>query len=139
MTLTKAIIASFATTALPLLASAATLSLSVDNIETHEGVLQIGLFDAAGYQTGDVIDAETIRVNGDKVVVTFDGIAPGEYAVKLFQDLDEDGELDTNMMGIPKEPYAFSNNARGRFGPAKWDAAKFSISEAGTAHTITLK
>jgi uncharacterized protein (DUF2141 family) len=36
-----------------------------------------------------------------------------------------DGELDSNFLGIPTEDYGFSNNARGTFGPADYDDAKF--------------
>jgi uncharacterized protein (DUF2141 family) len=52
---------------------------------------------------------------------------PGEYAVVVFFDRNANGELDTGMLGIPKEKIGFSNNARGRFGPAKWDSARFVL------------
>ena len=43
-------------------------------------------------------------------------------------DLNGNGELDANFLGMPREPWAFSNNAVGRRGPAKWEDAKFEIS-----------
>jgi uncharacterized protein (DUF2141 family) len=42
-------------------------------------------------------------------------------------DRNGNGELDTNFVGIPKEPWAFSNNASGVLGPAKWQQAKFEL------------
>jgi|TARA_B110000971_G_scaffold169269_1_gene173762 uncharacterized protein (DUF2141 family) len=42
-------------------------------------------------------------------------------------DKGADGEMDTNFVGIPKEPYAFSNNVMGKMGPPKWKGAKFEV------------
>ena len=53
-------------------------------------------------------------------------IPPGTYAVKLHIDENENGELDTNFLGIPKEQYGFSNNDRA-FGIPKFEAASFSL------------
>jgi hypothetical protein len=42
----------------------------------------------------------------------------------VFYDRDDDGKLDTNFIGMPKEPIALSNNAKAKYGPPKFaDAA----------------
>jgi len=41
----------------------------------------------------------------------FTGVAAGHYAFSVFQDVDEDGDLNTNLLTMPTEPYGFSNNA----------------------------
>ena len=46
--------------------------------------------------------------------------APGQFAIVIFYDKNENGTLDTNFIGIALEKVRFSNNANGRFGPAKW-------------------
>ena len=63
----------------------------------------------------------------------------GRYAIRLFHDRDDDGELDTDLLGIPSEPYGFSNNAPARFGPPDFEAAAFEIPAGGTSHTIALQ
>ena len=40
------------------------------------------------------------------------GIKTGWYAVAVFQDVDDDNMLNVDVVGNPKEPYGFSNNAR---------------------------
>ena len=40
--------------------------------------------------------------------------------------------------GMPTEPFAFSNNAVGNMGPAKWDRARFEVSGA-TAQAIRIR
>ena len=47
--------------------------------------------------------------------------------------------MDTNFLGIPKEPIACSNNAKGSFGPPKFKDAKFAIAEEETHIKINFK
>ena len=42
--------------------------------------------------------------------------------------------MDTNFLGIPKEPIGISNNAKGFMGPPKYKDAKFELK-----HDKTLK
>ncbi|MNJ30385.1 hypothetical protein D3C77_249830 [compost metagenome] len=58
--------------------------------------------------------------------------------MKAFHDVNGDGELNVNPFGVPTEPYAFSNNAVGDMGPAKWDRARFEVSGA-TAQAIRIR
>jgi uncharacterized protein (DUF2141 family) len=52
---------------------------------------------------------------------------PGTYAVAVVHDEDGDGRLDARFLGIPKEGIGASNDAQGRFGPARFDAARFAL------------
>jgi uncharacterized protein (DUF2141 family) len=51
--------------------------------------------------------------------------AAGTYAVSVFHDENSNGKLDTGPLGIPREGVGASNNAKGHFGPPKFDAAAF--------------
>ncbi len=53
----------------------------------------------------------------------------GVYSVSVFQDLNDNGELDKNWFGIPTEPYGFSNNAKGSFGPPDFEDCSFEFEE----------
>ena len=68
-----------------------------------------------------------------------EGLAPGRYAVKAYHDANANGELDKGAFGAPTEPYGFSRNARGRFGPPAWDDASFALGSSGLAIEITLE
>ena len=57
----------------------------------------------------------------------------------MFHDQNNNDKLDSNFMGIPNEPYGFSNNARGTFGPASWDDAKFEIKSDSLVISITVE
>lgn len=50
-------------------------------------------------------------------------------AIAVFQDLDGNGTLSKNQIGIPTEPYGFSNNARAILGPPSFGQAVFTVSD----------
>ncbi len=58
---------------------------------------------------------------------TFSGIPNGDYTIAVFHDINNNGKLDKNFLGIPKEGYAFSKNAMGTFGPPNFDKAQFKL------------
>ena len=58
-----------------------------------------------------------------------DRLPPGDYAVTAYQDRNGNRILDKGRLGIPKEPYGFSNDVRGRFGPPSFARAKVSITD----------
>ena len=66
-------------------------------------------------------------------------LSAGRYAVAAYQDLDDDGTLDRSALGIPTEPYGFSNDARGRYGPPSFDAAAVTLAPGSTELTIALR
>ncbi len=55
-------------------------------------------------------------------------LPPGEWAVAITQDLNNNDKVDKNMLGIPTEPFAFSNNVRPHFAPPAFDECKFTVS-----------
>ncbi|MDJ0846741.1 MAG: DUF2141 domain-containing protein [Myxococcota bacterium] len=58
---------------------------------------------------------------------TFEDLPFGSYAVKVIHDENDNGELDTNFIGVPREAFGFSNDAMGRFGPPDYEAARFEL------------
>ncbi|NJN52817.1 MAG: DUF2141 domain-containing protein [Gammaproteobacteria bacterium] len=72
--------------------------------------------------------------------VTFstDALPAGEYAIRVMHDVNGNSKLDANFVGMPTEPFGFSNDAAGSFGPPKWDAAKFTLDAGGATQRIRL-
>jgi uncharacterized protein (DUF2141 family) len=66
-------------------------------------------------------------------------LPPGAYAVMAYHDRNANGRLDTLPIGMPIEPYGFSNNARGSFGPPAWKAASFVLDASGAVQAIDLR
>lgn len=61
-------------------------------------------------------------------VVRFDNLPEGTYGAAIFLDENRNGKLDRNLVGWFKEPFGFSERARARFGPPKWEDARFTVS-----------
>ncbi|MCZ4296957.1 DUF2141 domain-containing protein [Henriciella marina] len=118
----------------------ASVELTITGVETASGEILIGVFDS---ETGWKTDASIAEAQADAatgtVTVMLDGLPEGEVAIKLYHDVDSNGELKRGNFGIPAEPYGFSNNAPVRFGPPSWSAAKFALDGETTTHTLALR
>ncbi|MEG2606242.1 MAG: DUF2141 domain-containing protein [Mucinivorans sp.] len=68
-----------------------------------------------------------INVEQHQTTCTFDNLADGTYTVTLFHDHDNNRKLTTNFIGIPKEGFGFSNNAKVRIGKPDYKLAKFDV------------
>ena len=123
----------------PAFANEADLVLEVTGARSASGTVVATLFDSEDTFLRMPASEKRVSLSPDgKATVVFADIAPGDYAISIFHDADADGELDTGLFGIPNEDVGFSNNARGRFGPAKWKAAHFRLGEDGGTVSITL-
>lgn len=67
------------------------------------------------------------RIQSRGASLVFQGVPPGEYAVGILHDENENGEMDTSVLGIPKEGHGASNGARGTLGPPKFKDAAISV------------
>jgi uncharacterized protein (DUF2141 family) len=63
----------------------------------------------------------------------------GEYALSAFKDDNGNGKLDANPLGMPIEPYGFSNDAAGSYGPPSYKASLVQLPEGGGLTMITLR
>ncbi len=115
------------------------LSITVTNITSSEGVISIGLFnsDESLGKYEQRIDGKNIVVTGSEINVEFT-VPTGEYAIGVFHDTNSNGSLDKNGIGIPEEPYAFSNNRYKSFGRPDYELSKFIVSDS-THKTLELR
>lgn len=116
----------------PALVSAATLTITISDIRENDGqvMIQVASSEKEFQSDGGLNSkAASLSQRGQAGEMTFQISLPeGVYAAQVMHDLNGNGELDANFLGMPREPWAFSNNAVGRRGPAKWEDAKFEIS-----------
>jgi uncharacterized protein (DUF2141 family) len=74
---------------------------------------------------------------GDNTITVRD-VPAGSWAVLAYQDENENGELDRNLIGIPSENYGFSRDARGKFGPPSFEDAVIAVRDDPTVATVKL-
>jgi len=136
-TLAKLTLSSFLLSA-AVCAQAANIKLEISNIQVTEGMVMVAVYDTeANYNGGEPVAVSQIPVSSKKLSIDFPELAEGDYAIKLFHDENNNGKLDTNLVGMPVEGYGFSNNA-GRFGPASYTDARFAVN-GSTELTIVLR
>jgi uncharacterized protein (DUF2141 family) len=108
------------------------LTVEIKNIRNASGCILISLYSAEDGFPNNADKAlkkgKLSSVSKESVLFTFKDVVPGTYAVSVFHDEDCNGQMKTNVLGIPLEGTAASNDARGRFGPPKFADAKFSLS-----------
>jgi uncharacterized protein (DUF2141 family) len=115
------------------------LSIEVTNIKNTSGNIMVGLFNNEETFLKDAVIGQTMKARDEKIVVTFKNIPKGEYAISIIHDENGNGELDSNMLGIPKEGFAFGNNAMGTFGPPPFEKAKVNLNGEPVKQVIKLK
>ncbi len=121
------------------LAGAADLTIHVDDVKAASGTVMVAVYNSEGtfLKSPAKATAAPAVQNGTRLV--FKDLPEGEYAFAVYHDANANGKMDKNLLGIPTEDYAFSNNALGKMGPPSYGSAKFSLSAAGADLRVTLK
>ncbi len=119
-------------------ARAASLVVELRGITEARGELMVALAAAPAEFPDHASRFAQAAVKTGEARVRFDGLPPGDYAIAAFQDVNSNAVLDKNPLGIPSEPYGFSNDARGWFGPPSWQAARFHLGPEGGSVVIEL-
>ena len=117
------------------------LMVVVTQIKGNAGQVAFYLFDSGdGFpmKTGKALKSGYVKTTGSTAEYTFRDIAAGDYAVFVFHDADNDKKLKTNFVGMPREGMGVSNNAKGHFGPPKFEDAMFGFKNPGQVITISL-
>lgn len=112
-----------------------TLEIEINNI-AKPGILHLGVYDSKkvfesdrgdkpGPQPGIV--AGIVKKVSKGVFKEEIKVPSGTYAIGLYIDANENEKMDTNFLGIPKEQFGFSNDAKGSFGPPSFESASFEL------------
>lgn len=113
------------------------LIVDFELVKYKSGKLYVAVYDTEESFLKETMTGTIVEINNGKATATFDNLMYGTYAISSFYDKNDNGKLDTNFLGIPKEPTAMSNNAKGSFGPPKFKDAKFIFSSKKS--TIKIK
>ena len=123
-------------------ANSAELTVKIGGVRSDQGKVMVALHapeaevkfpDGAG-----TVAAQWRIAKSGTMQFVFADLPSGRFAVAVFHDENGNDTLDTNLLGIPKEGYAFSENARGFAGPPSFDAAAVDIA-SGETKTTTAK
>ena len=105
-----------------------TITIDIKGAQFGKGQIMCAIFDSKDSFLKDAAGEMTVQIDeNNEAKCVFENMAKGEYAASAIYDLDNDGEMKTNFIGLPKEPVGMSNNHRPRFGPPKFKKAKETV------------
>lgn len=84
------------------------VTVEVHNVRPQQGMLMVAAYGEAEDFNKKPLSLQQVRPEGDKVRVAVCGATGPAIAVSLFQDINGNGKLDTNVLGIPSEPWGAS-------------------------------
>ena len=108
-------------------ANASNITFEISGVQA-KGKLYVQLFKGEeNYQQGKAHNATIVVAKEGITKVSFADVDQGEYALRFFHDQDDNGEMATNLFGMPTEGYGFSNNAKPNYGPVDYSEIKFEV------------
>lgn len=114
------------------------LVVVIKNITQESGTINIALYDGEkSFKDHVILEGTRVDAKTPSVTIRFE-LDEGEYAIRVYHDVDSNGEMNFNRLRMPSEPYAFSNNVKPRFGPPGWKKTKFSVGKEKVTQELTL-
>ena len=109
--------------------SSSDIHVNVKGVEELKGSMFIAVFDdpASFPEFGKQYREMVLPVRSKELSHAFKDLPNHTYAVAVFHDINDNGILDKNALGIPLEPYGFSRNARARFSAPPFEDAKIEL------------
>ena len=108
------------------------IPVTIRGLKAVDALVHVAVFESATGFPNVVAGAATTTVAAaaEQVDFSLELKRDAAIAIAVFQDLDGNKVLTKNGLGIPLEPYGFSNNVRGAFGPPRFDKAKLTVTGA---------
>lgn len=116
------------------------IKIIVTNLGTTKGFIELGIYNSSKGYLKDGYAYRTIRqaVKGNTVEIILKDIPKGNYAVTLYHDENSDKKCNTNFLGVPNEPYGFSNGFRRRLFKPSFEDCKVEVQKNTTIKVVLI-
>jgi uncharacterized protein (DUF2141 family) len=112
---------------------------NISNFENNKGICRACIFNSdEAFKKSKPLQCVQTTVSNKATQAVFTNIPDGTYALFVFHDTNNNGKMDTNFLGIPKEGYGASLNKLPFAAAPKFDANKFSLT-GSTTLTLGIK
>ncbi len=117
------------------------ITVTISNVRAAKGDLLVGLYDSkTNFAKRPLPHSPKIRLTSSgTVVATIPDVPPGTYAIVVLHDVNKNGKLDKSLLGMPKEPFGFSNNPTIPRGMPAYSACTFTMGTSPQQMSIRLK
>lgn len=119
----------------------ADLKITVTGIKDQGGQISVNLFNTEKGFPEDATKAflyKTIQLNSSSESIYFIDLPPGRYAFAILHDANENGVMEKNFLGIPKEGFAFSNNYKPLIKSPSFSQAAFELTKNDTSLVVEM-
>lgn len=118
-----------------------TLSIEINNIKSSSGMVWIGIYNSPkSFLVKEKAIIEGIQIHKEgSLTIEIPGLKFGQYAIAIFHDENNNGEMDRNLLGIPSEPFAFSKKPKSKWRLPKFEEVKFSFDQHDQKLSARLK
>lgn len=101
------------------------LTIKITNLRSNKGQIHLSVLD----KNKKKVAAMSGKIKNKECIIVIKNLSSCEYAFQYFHDENNNNELDSNWLKIPKEGYGFSNNAIGKYGPPSFEQWVFEIND----------
>ncbi len=117
------------------------IPVTVSGLESRSGNIMIAVYqNSKTFLSDDAYWSTTVTIlESDQQVVFIEVPPANDFAISVFIDTNKDGKLNKNFMGIPNEPYGFSNDPSSHFGPPSFEQCKVNRNLLTPGQTIVIK
>jgi uncharacterized protein (DUF2141 family) len=120
----------------PAHAASACVEVRLSNVAPGRGSVMLAVWGGSDSFFKTPLASKRVPASDANIVVSLCGLEAKEIAVTVYQDLNDNGKLDTNLLGIPNEPTGASGKPS-RYGPPTWDTTRVLLRD-GVALEIRL-
>ena len=104
----------------------ATVTVVFDKLVNDQWTVSASMYNEATFMRAAPLNTAKGKPENKTLTLVFENVSPGEYAILTLQDFNENGRMDFETNGMPKEPYGTSNNPQS-MGPPNFADAKFTV------------
>lgn len=105
------------------------LIVEIEGVRSSDGNINVAVYNKAdGFlKFENVFLSDSTKASQGKTELLIPDLPNGEYALAVFHDENGNDELDTNWLGIPREPIGFSKGHMKTFGPPSFKECAFKV------------
>ncbi|ALC16837.1 hypothetical protein DSOUD_2070 [Desulfuromonas soudanensis] len=116
----------------------ANLTVAIGGFRNSQGVALVSVFRSSrGFpdETSEAVANRRAMIANRRAMVVFEDLPCGIYAVTVHHDENDNGRMDRNWLGIPREGHGASKDPQGLFGPPNFPESSFLL----TSEDLTVK
>lgn len=106
-----------------------TVTVTIENVLSDGGTILGSLHSEDTFMKGPGINNAMAPAQAGEVSLTFENVLPGNYAIMVMHDANDNKQMDMDPSGMPKESYATTGEMN-LYGPPTFEGAKFEINGA---------